>query len=298
MSKKQKNTVATYGLMFLGALLLLSGCAAPGSDPNTRMLSHAAKNSGGGAAQAEGVKLSYSLAAERLTLHEPVILNFTARNDSGQARSLDLGADYKANFLFTVKGPDGKTIRLQRLRKGGVSLPGQVTLEPGQSYTQKLLLNEWFEFAEPGAYEIAARLAATQSDGNGSDKASESPEFSARLEVAPLDRGRLSQSCAALLKQIKGASSYSEAAEAALALSYVNDAVAIPFLEKALSSGKLVEPIVISGLERIDGQEAERVLVAAAEAGQDEDVKEMAKAAVERLKMRKGVKPRPAPSAM
>ncbi|HKS27352.1 MAG TPA: HEAT repeat domain-containing protein [Pyrinomonadaceae bacterium] len=296
MSKKQMNHGGVFGLVFLGALLLLSGCASV-SNPDAKMLSHAAKTGAGGAAQVQGVKLSYRLASERLTLREPVILSFTASNESGQARSLDLGQDRKANFLFTVKLPDGKTIQLPQLRREGISVPGQVSLEPGQVYTQRLLLNEWYEFSEPGAYEITARLVTSQA-ANSSDAASDSPEFRARLEIAPLDKGRLKETCSSLLKQITGAGSYSDAAEAALALSYVKDPVAIPFLEKALSSGKMVEPVAISGLERIDGQEAERVLAATAEAGQDEDVKELSKAALERLKMRRGGKAKPSPSNM
>lgn len=295
MSKKQKNRVAAYGLMFLWAVLLLSGRAAHGYDLNTIMLSHAAKSSAGGAVQGEGVKLSYSLAAEHLALHEPVILNFTAQNNSGQGLILDLGADNKTNFLFNIKSPDGKMHQLRRARRDGISLIGKIALEAGQEFTQKLLLNEWFEFAEPGVYEISARLVMAQSNGDEPADASESPDFSAHLVITERDEERLNQTCSALLKQITSSSSYAEAAEAALALSYVNDGAAIPFLDKALSSGKMVETIAIAGLERIDGKEAERVLAAAAEASQNEDVKIQVEAAVERLRARKGIKPKPAP---
>jgi len=234
-----------------------------------------------GQAQVTKIDVSYSFARSEVTLHEPVMLNFTVKNHLAQAVNLDLGADRKRNFIFTIKQPDGKTIQLPQLRREGTSRIGRVTVDPGQTYTQEILLNEWYEFPISGKYELSARLAKPIQNSAGA--INEPAEFHATLDVQPRDAEHLEQIAAGLAKQVTASSSYEEAAQAALKLSYINDQAAVPYMGKVLSADHMVEPIVIAGLERVGGKEAIQVLTDTSERQQGETAK-LALAALERIK--------------
>jgi HEAT repeat protein len=64
-----------------------------------------------------------------------------------------------------------------------------------------------------------------------------------------------------LFQRLIESGNYEEAQEFAQALSYVNDPIAVPYLVKSLTSNKMVEPILIKGLERIGNKEAVQVLI-------------------------------------
>jgi hypothetical protein len=81
------------------------------------------------------------------------------------------------------------------------------------------------------------------------------------IEITAEDSVRLNESCASFAKQIEKASSYHEAADAALALSFVKDPIAVPYLKTALFAKQLVEPVTIDGLEKIGNKEAVQLLV-------------------------------------
>ena len=88
----------------------------------------------------EGVKISYSLAAPKITLHEPVIIVFQVTNNSNEPFDLDLGQDRKGGFAFSLTKPDGVKMQLPRLTHEGFALGGAFPLRPGESYIQSLIL--------------------------------------------------------------------------------------------------------------------------------------------------------------
>jgi hypothetical protein len=79
--------------------------------------------------------------------------------------------------------------------------------------------------------------------------------FHAAVEIGPRDEAVLSKNCEELVKEIK-ASNEQKAADAVLALSYLNDSIAVPYLISALFSRRQIEPIIIEGLGRIGSQRA------------------------------------------
>jgi hypothetical protein len=119
---------------------------------------------------ARPIEISYSLPAEQLSLHEPVVMTFSVRNATPADVHLDLGQDRKGGFLLSVTRPDGVKIELQPYSRDGISLAGRVSVGPGQSFTQNIVLNEWYDFQTPGRYLLEARLAEPISitDGSGS----------------------------------------------------------------------------------------------------------------------------------
>jgi hypothetical protein len=206
--------------------------------------------------------VSYSLVSSKLSLHEPVIVNFTIDNVLMEPVTVDLGPDRKEGFRFTVTQPDSISTRLPPLIREGLARIGKVAVEPGQSYTQRLLVNEWFGFSMPGKYVVEVQLANPVRTQKGIT-ITEGTKFRTALEITPRDAEKLRSVCESLFRQIIASKSYEQAAEAALTLSYVKDPVAVPYLKQALASNKMVEIYAIAGLGRIGNEEAVRVLISA-----------------------------------
>lgn len=275
----RKTNTACYFSGLVIALTLVTGCtdlksneslpslsAKAEAQRNERAMNHTESNA---TRMPDKVTISFSLESARLTLHEPVLLYFTVTNGLSYPIKFDLGQDRKERFLLTVTQPDGATIKLPQLRRDGISLIGTVSLEAGNSYTQRLLLNEWFEFSVAGKYEIAAELENPILAYNGT-KLKAAYQSLINFEIVPRSAERLTQVCMSLVKRITNSISYEAAAEAALALSYIKDPIAVPYLREAVTAGRMVEPIAITGLERIGDAEAAGVLISILENGGQE----------------------------
>lgn len=208
------------------------------------------------------VAVSCTLASAEVSLHEPVILNFAVENELSQPVKLDLGQNRKGSFSFTITQPDGKKVELARYSRMGISIPGAVRLGAAETYQQSLLLNEWYGFPSPGNYEIQVRLSKPVETRDGRPVSTQT-EFRLPLKVGAENRGRLERVCTDLAAQVAAADSYDKAAEATRALGYVEDPLAVPYLEKALASGQLVEQLAVAGLERNGSNEAVEALLAA-----------------------------------
>ncbi len=211
-------------------------------------------------AQPAEVKISYSLAAPKITLHEPVMIVFQVTNNLDEPVNLDLGQDRKAGFEFSLTKPDGVKMQLPILTHEGLALGGAFPLRPGESYIQSLILNEWYDFASEGRYELEGHLVNPVVINSGA-RYNGGAGFRATLEIGPRDELALAKTCDTLTNQIEASDSYQQSSEATLALSYVKDPIAVPYLRRALLSKKLVEPLAIKGLEQIANEAAVRVLI-------------------------------------
>ncbi len=234
------------------------------------------------AQRAQDISVSYSLVSTQLTLHEPAILEFVVKNGSDKSIQLHLGANNKQSFLITITRPDRTRVPVPPIFREGLATTGLELVAPGHEYKQRLVLNEWFIFGVPGHYEVEVRLTQPVKTAEGIAVAEVAP-FHTSLEILPRDPQRLKDVCISLVEQIKSAPSYVAALEAALPLSYVQDPIAVPYLEKALYAGHLVELNAIDGLRRIANQEAVQVLISALGSGHPEttlDTPTMAEAAL------------------
>ena len=82
-------------------------------------------------------------------LFDPLYAIFSVQNNTGEVIQLDLGLDRKEAFEFSITSPDGavhQTGKLQHDPDGGFGAIGNVSIAPGQTYSQRLLLNEWYDF--------------------------------------------------------------------------------------------------------------------------------------------------------
>jgi hypothetical protein len=226
------------------------------------------------------VIVSYSLVSPKTALHEPVILQFEAKNATDQPIQLDLGKDHNENFIVSFSGPGGAKGQSLRLRRPGFAASGKLRIEPGETYKQDLVLNAWIEFARPGNYEIEVHLAKNVEAG--ADTVIGMETFHTTVEIAAEDNERLKEVCASLAKRVQYATSYEEAATAARTLSFVKDPIAVPYLKTALFSKHLVEPITIDALEKIGDEGAVEVLISALTL-LSSDSSALARAALERI---------------
>lgn len=227
------------GLVTFVLQLLAAGCMI--------MSEHSNQNS---------VKVSFVAPNQKAVLHEPVFLKLIIKNDLGNSISFDLGHNRKSNLEFTITKPDGTIIQLPRASEEGFGRIGTLKLPAGESYSQRILLNEWYEFPEVGLYKIKASLVTPITSESGS---SLDIERSAILdfEVLPANPEVLSSICRNLANSASDNSNASRASDASLALSYVRDPIAVPFLKELLDKGgPVARSNAAVGLGRIGNRDA------------------------------------------
>lgn len=206
------------------------------------------------------VQISFSLVYSQIVLHQPIILTFSIQNKLEKSISLDLGENFKEGFLFTIIFPDGRISRLPQLKSEGIARTGNLLLKPKDTYTQEILLNEWTEFPTTGKYVVGGQLANFIKTDAGETVIVDS-SFSIGIEIQPENAADLKKFCDRLFERLIQSKGYAEAAEAALTLSYVKDPVAVPFLQEALMSNKMVESVIINSLRDRGGAESVEVLI-------------------------------------
>jgi hypothetical protein len=202
---------------------------------------------------------AYSLTPAKLkfTRHEPILLKLVIANSSDAPLPVSLGYDREGAFAFTVRRPDGSVIELPRKTvREGIALVGSFNVEPRESHTQQLILNEWYDFSETGAYEVAVKLKSPR----GQQPVCLETRFT--IEITPLDTAQLRQTCSELVETIKqNRHNAGNALDAAQALLVVKQPLAVPFLAEALKANGMVSSLIITGLEEIGNEEAVKVLI-------------------------------------
>lgn len=126
---------------------------------------------GGASAQVgpSGFRWSYELVKTDLTVNEPVFLRFTAKNETAEGATVNMGFNYIRGFgAFQGKivRPDG------RGEEGPKRHPSEVVsgvpphIGPGESSGVVLLINKWFDFDIPGQYVLdIRRVLPVETDG-------------------------------------------------------------------------------------------------------------------------------------
>ncbi len=192
----------------------------------------------------------------------PVFFNVILQNSSSDGVRVSLGHHGKWNYDFTLVAPDGTATPIPPYRQYGPGPRGTVQLEPHQTVVKTVLFNEWHTFHNPGEYVLKLKLAVLLSSSGG---VSWQKEFSDNLtiKVAPRDPDKLREICATFVAPAVSAneSDGAAAAEASLALSYVVDPVAVPFLARVLKEGSpTARENAIHGLARVGNPEALEIL--------------------------------------
>jgi hypothetical protein len=211
--------------------------------------------------------LRVELAAEesRYTLHAPVYAVVSVQNGLSEAIEFSFGRNSKSSLEFLLTPPDGLValdVRYPRDPDGGLALVGTESLAPGETYKQRVLLNEWYDFSTPGAYTVQLKTDASFGTANGGI-AQPLPIEKIVVRIGPRDDGQLGRVCRDLLALALADRPVQERVDAADALSRVQDPVAIPYLKEIIEKGfSSIQPYGFQGLGRIGNAEATEILIA------------------------------------
>jgi hypothetical protein len=149
-------------------------------------------------ARTDGIKVEagFSLPKQTYFVGEPIEATFTVTNKGDIPIHFRTGGDYRASGRhdrFSISALDSwgwgvsDPLRWQWLFGGGIGggLGGMPTVNPGASYTEKVLVNEWCAFSKAGKYKITCKrtLNVLVSDAHGPDLYSK-PESS--LPAVPI----------------------------------------------------------------------------------------------------------------
>lgn len=217
----------------------------------------------GGAQQEGQVSFNLSVASMSFSEHEPIVLEMNILNGLPRVIYLDLGQDREENVEITATLPDGKMVTSRGHTHEGISVIGVVSIQPGGTYSQRLLLNKWFDLSSKGKYLIGVNLVKSPALQGSSETVDLPIESHVEFEITDRDEKRLSKACESLASRVVNSSSFEDASDAAKALSYISDPLAIPYLKQVLQSGKLVEANAIEGFLRIGNRQAVEALIEA-----------------------------------
>jgi hypothetical protein len=210
---------------------------------------------------AAGVTILFTIPESKVSLHEPVHIQFSIQNGLKEDIRFDLGLDGKHNFEFSVKKPDGTLVRIPATEEPAYIMGRAVErspLAPGKTFTKTMLLNEWYQFPAPGRYVVEAKLGGQVQTVSGTPIAP-TPVQEIPIQVTARDAERLKSVCEALTKKAMSLNSQ-EALQASPALSYVDDPIAVPFLGRVLEESFHGKLNAVGGLVRIGSPEAVQIL--------------------------------------
>jgi hypothetical protein len=204
--------------------------------------------------------LSYRVAPE-FSEHQPVVVEIILDNPRDLPLAASLGRDQLGSFHFTLRPPDGTSIRVEPgapRGAGGLTRRGDLTVAARTRHVDRVLLNEWLTFDQVGDFTLHIAF-----DGSLRDRDRDVPvdrEVDLTIRVVPRNEALLVDTAAHLLNVIKVNASADASIAAANELSYLTDPIAVHYLVRLIEVNRGFEYEAIEGLERIGGDEARRAL--------------------------------------
>jgi len=214
------------------------------------------------------VAIQVDLNAESVSAGEPVWIRFRLLNGTEEAVEVGVDDDQLKDLSVTVSDTEGRRVDPPAdYRVPMCRLWYPEAVEPGETFARGVLLNRRFRLDEPGEYVVRVRYPSPLRPATD-ERLRRRAEFSLKLRVTPEDRGRLKRVAEELATAAcRDGAEPAGSRLAAGALAAIDDAVALPFLERLLDcSDFLVRLEGVVGLRRQGSPRAVEVLIAAAEA--------------------------------
>ena len=164
---------------------------------------------------------------------ESIFVTLTFTGARAEAVKLDLGLLGRASLVVTCQGRTGRSQHLDT--GGGLSSVYEADLQPGQTYTHRILLNEWIAFRQPDTYSVRLTYDGARSyvkEAAGIRAACELP-----LTIVAKDAAHLSQALGELHQRRAAQGPGDERALATLALCYSGEDEALPYLRALAEQG-------------------------------------------------------------
>lgn len=255
----------TFVTLIFSAAFLAAGCGDMTQDASDLRIPKGkefrdimAEEKKSGLKLSNDIQMTASADALQLHLSEPVFINLEIQNNSPNTVKFYSGQIILENLLLTVTYPDGRQVQPAKLKPGeGISLSGVATMKPGELYSQKILLNKWTDFSSAGQYLIKGRLTNLLETEKGKSLGTDLT-FAVTLDIKPKNDSHLKAVCEELLKNIREMNNH--AGQSAIALTYIKDPLAVPYLKTALDSDKL-NSVIINNLREIGDRNAVDLLI-------------------------------------
>ena len=203
------------------------------------------------------LRVALSLDSQEIPLHALLEAHLEISNeDAEHAYVVHLGLDNEGAFSLTVKKPDGTIAVFRKQSAEGFHTEGSYNIQPGKTYSQKLILNRWYEFPTPGTYNVTVTMDAKATEGHAvGTSSSAGPDLRATVSknivISSRDEAYLRQQCDQLLDTIRSAPSYEDVFKAADSLNAINDPIAASYLTQAAEARPPVAYRFILGLESL-----------------------------------------------
>lgn len=218
----------------------------------------------------DGVDFRLEPSPDGYTLGEPILLNFSAHNTRENAVRFGWNDFDREALVFSITDPENRDYRdIKQPERGGLYDLNTVRLPPGETYSEKIALSQWFAFGLAGQYDVEWTAPVHSRDlrrAEGEKPAADIKEGVARgafrLIIKPRDEQRLNQLCRAWADELLQTRDYSARKSAALALGHVRDDVAVPYIAEVIEKRATRVPYatLLAGLRRIGTAQAEELL--------------------------------------
>jgi hypothetical protein len=167
-----------------------------------------------------------------------------------------LGLSYVTEFVFEATRPDGVRSRIRPPGRDGFQPAGRLAIPPGGREVATIVLNEWMRFDRLGRYRVALIFDGRVTANGTPVTVERSGEWD--MTLRPRDQEVLRSRCDEYLRAILGPSP-GEQQRALLALTWIRDPVAVPYLLKSAEARQLALEEV-NALTWIGGSEARAAL--------------------------------------
>jgi hypothetical protein len=191
------------------------------------------------------VTISYTMPKTRVSVREHILVEFALVNQSPGPIVVNLGLNRTAAFAISFSHADGRTLA-SRVGVGIVApspyyvAPDILTRTPtftvaaGQTYRQRLLLNNWYVFDRAGSFQVDFEMPSPVFSKEGAPLSVAGDTFRTQIEIDPYDPKRLGDKCSRLFQNIAGTDIAVDRLEFGSALTSVEDPVAVPYLGRLL----------------------------------------------------------------
>jgi hypothetical protein len=182
--------------------------------------------------------------ASRIILGEPLFLTFVVSNRTDQPFQFSFFGD--SNFTITATNAAGTPVKNLNQGRGYGGGGSSVSVLRAKAYNERLLLNKWCGFDQPGDYAVTCRYTfRNYSTGNGFFEPSVVTVI--KLTILPTDSKRLTEIIKAWGHVVETNGSLHEAAQA---LAEINDPRTIPYLAVLVMKGSDINYIAADALAR------------------------------------------------
>ncbi len=170
---------------------------------------------------------------------EPMFLTFSVKNLSDKPYGFFVGGDNRGsvrhnNFRIAAVDEKGQPVRDPYSYNHFGGHGGDVVLQAGETYTERLYLGFWCAFEKPGQYTVTCKRTLSQ---NGAAKYPAAPIVAAfPLRIHPYDRGEMQEVIADLGRKLRRGDKQA-VYDATLGLSAIEDEAVIPHLAVSLTKG-------------------------------------------------------------